>query len=52
MDWQPSDAAKGKELIISLLQAGGFYARAAPDAIAHCAELKDEFTAETQRTQR
>jgi hypothetical protein len=34
MDWQPSVVAKGKELKISLLQAGEFYVRTAPDAIA------------------
>jgi hypothetical protein len=34
MDWQPSDDAKGKELKISLLQGGGFYARRPADAIA------------------
>jgi hypothetical protein len=33
VDWQPSVVAKGKELKIGLLQAGGFYVRAAPDAI-------------------
>jgi len=49
MDWQPPVYAKGKELTIGLFQAGEFYVRRSADAIAGRSDLKNGFTAETQR---